>query len=115
MPNPSTSHHADAFSEASFWQKLASAAGRAGRELILLALKLFYTWRADSTPLWAKATIVAALGYFISPLDLVPDVIPVVGYSDDLGVLLGALQSVDAYLTPELEAQAKATLQAWFG
>ena len=84
------------FSSVSFWDKLASQAAKAGKELIEKGLVLYYTWDDDDTPMWAKATIVGALGYFISPVDAVPDILPVVGYTDDLGVLVAALATVGA-------------------
>ena len=62
-----------------------------------------------------KAKIIGALGYFILPIDLVPDVIPVVGYSDDLAALIMALRSVWINVTPEMKSRAKETLKDWFG
>ena len=47
---------------------------------------------------WAKATIVGALGYFITPLDAIVDLTPVVGYADDLGVLALAIAAVATYV-----------------
>jgi uncharacterized membrane protein YkvA (DUF1232 family) len=82
------------FSSTSFWDKVKSQAAKAGKDLIEKGLVLYYTWDDDDTPMWAKATIVGALGYFISPVDAVPDVLPVVGYSDDLAVLVGAIATV---------------------
>jgi uncharacterized membrane protein YkvA (DUF1232 family) len=55
------------------------------------------------------------LGYFISPIDAIPDVIPFVGYSDDLGVLVAAVATVSTYITDDVKAKAKAKLQDWFG
>lgn len=82
------------FSSVSFWAKVKDQASKAGKDLIEKGLVLYYTWDDKDTPMWAKATIVGALGYFISPIDAIPDVIPVMGYTDDMTVLIGALAAV---------------------
>ena len=60
-----------------------------------------------------KAKIYGA-GYFILPLDLIPDVIPVIGYTDDLVALVWALRTVYSNITPEIECKAKQKLFEWF-
>jgi uncharacterized membrane protein YkvA (DUF1232 family) len=103
------------YSEDSFWGKLKKFAKAAGSEVIDKALQLYYAMQESATPTWAKAIIIAALGYFISPIDAIPDLIPVVGYADDLGVLVAALATVASYITNEVKAKAKAKLAEWFG
>lgn len=95
------------FSSVSFWDKVRSQAVKAGKDLIEKGLVLYYTWDDDDTPMWAKGTIVAALGYFISPVDAVPDILPVVGYTDDLGVLVAALATVGASIKKAHKKAAK--------
>ncbi|HHU79247.1 MAG TPA: DUF1232 domain-containing protein, partial [Clostridiales bacterium] len=63
---------------------------------------------------WAKATIMGALGYFISPIDAILDITPVVGYADDLGVLILALASVALLINDDVKAKAKKKLKEWF-
>src|SRR5690606_41277761 len=60
-------------------------------------------------------TIVGALGYFILPFDLIPDIAVGVGYVDDLGVLTAALISVAMYIDNDIKNQAKSKLADWFG
>jgi uncharacterized membrane protein YkvA (DUF1232 family) len=103
------------FSSTSFWDKVKSQAAKAGRELIEKGLVLYYTWEDSDTPTWAKATIVGALGYFISPIDAVPDVLPVVGYSDDLAVLVGALAAVASSIKKSHQLAAKEKVDDIFG
>ena len=55
-----------------------------------------------------------ALGYFISPFDAIPDMTPVIGYVDDLGVLTMALATVAAYISDDIKSKAKAKLAEWF-
>lgn len=103
------------YSEGSFWDKLIKYAKDAGKEVIEKALWLYYTMQEPGTPAWAKSIIIGALGYFISPLDIIPDVMPLVGYTDDLGVLAAAITAVAAYITDNAKEQAKAKLAQWFG
>ena len=83
--------------------------------LIYLALVLYYALSSTKTPAWAKTVIISALAYFIFPIDLVPDTIPVVGFADDLAALVAAYKAVKVCVTPEVIAQAKAKAHEWFG
>ena len=102
------------FSSVSFWEKVKSQATKAGKDLIEKGLVLYYTWDDDDTPMWAKATIIGALGYFISPIDAVPDILPVVGYTDDLGVLVAALATVGASIKKAHQDAAKSKVRDLF-
>ena len=103
------------YSENSFWQKLVDYATNAGREVVEIALKLFYALQSPETPVWAKTVIYGALGYFIHIFDAIPDLTPAVGYGDDLGVLVAALATVATYITPEVEKKAAHKASDWFG
>lgn len=99
----------------SFWEKVKNFAKKAGVKVIYAALKLYYAAQLESTPAWAKGVIYGALGYFILPVDLIPDVMPGVGFTDDLAVLAAALITVAAHITPEVKKQAREKLSQWFG
>ncbi|CUH94633.1 hypothetical protein P22_0699 [Propionispora sp. 2/2-37] len=103
------------YSEESFWQKVKSVAKKAGSKTIYTALLLYYATRRPETPKWAKATIYGALGYFISFIDAIPDITPLVGYSDDLGVLALALTTCAIYINDAVKSTARAKLREWFG
>ena len=62
-----------------------------------------------------RAKILGALGYFILPIDLIPDFIPVAGYTDDLAALVWGVYCVIKSITPEVKAQAAEKLHEWFG
>ena len=109
------SQYEKAYSEDSFWSKVKKFALAAGREVIEKALILYYSLGEPDVPKWAKGTIVAALGYFIFPADAIPDITPVVGYADDLGVLVAALAAVAAHVTPEAKRLAAEKLKILFG
>ena len=106
MNNEPTVHKAPEFEDKSFWDKVASAAGKAGREVLEIALTLYYALIDDDTPVWAKATIIGALVYFISPIDAVPDFIPVAGYADDLAIMATAVATVAAHIKSEHREKA---------
>jgi len=104
-----------AYSEDSFWAKVKRFSLAAGSEVVEKALILYYTLREPGVPAWAKTTITVALGYFIFPADAIPDLTPVVGYADDLGVLVAALATVAAHVTPEVKRRAAETARTLFG
>ena len=103
------------YSDESFWDKVKKYAKIAGKNVLEPALKLYYALQDKDTPAWAKTVIIGALGYFISPIDAIPDITPFVGYSDDLGVLIAAVATVGAYIKKEHAQRAKETLNQWFG
>ncbi|HEY9036255.1 MAG TPA: YkvA family protein [Pseudomonadales bacterium] len=103
------------YSEKSFRDKLSKYAKSAGVEVVEKSLFLYYAAQEESTPAWAKATIVGALGYFISLIDAIPDVTPIIGYTDDLGVLVMAVATVSIYINDNVKDKTKQKITAWFG
>jgi uncharacterized membrane protein YkvA (DUF1232 family) len=103
------------YSDSGFWDKVKRFARAAGESVIEPSLKLYYAAQDPDTPLWAKSIIYAALGYFISPVDAIPDATPLVGFADDLGVLVAALATVAAHIKEEHVKRARETLKNWFG
>ena len=103
------------YSEDGFWDKLKNYAVQAGKDVIEKALLLYYAAQRAETPAWAKATIYGALAYFISPLDAVPDITPIVGYTDDMGALAAAIAMTAAYINEDVRIKANQKLKDWFG
>ena len=62
-----------------------------------------------------KAAIFAALGYFISPIDVIPDFTPIVGYSDDAGAIAIALSLAHFYIDDEVKRKARNKIANIFG
>ena len=114
MELPDFMKYANKFSQNDFVEKISRVAKRAGAKLVYAALILFYTLQSDKISTKDKAIIIGALGYLISPLDVVPDAIPIVGLSDDLAVLIYVLKMVWTDLDPSIKEQAKAKLNQWF-
>lgn len=105
----------DRYNEQDFAAKITKAAKKAGIKVIYLALLLYYVLKSPKVKMADKGKIWGALGYFILPIDFIPDFIPVAGYTDDLAALQWAFYSVAKNVTPEIEAQAKRKLHDWFG
>jgi len=103
------------YSDEAFRAKLLRFAAKAGRELVEKALQLFYALQSPTTPAWAKGVIIAALGYFICPVDAIPDFLPVIGFSDDLGIIIAALAAIAVHITPEMKTRARERVEDWFG
>jgi uncharacterized membrane protein YkvA (DUF1232 family) len=102
------------FSEEGFWKKIKSYSRRAGLQVVHAALLLYYLMQSRSVPVKAKAGIAAALGYFVLPMDIIPDIAFMVGFTDDLAVLMFAISQVSRYITDDVKQSARARLQQWF-
>ena len=110
-----TEKYQENYSESSFWDKIKKFARKAGIKLIYLALLLFYTLQSGNLSLKDKAIIYGALGYFILPIDLIPDWIPVIGLSDDFGTLMYAYKRIKENITDEIREKAEIKLMEIFG
>ncbi len=99
------------FSEKSFWKLLKKVAKKI--PFTLQMLEMYYCLTDPKTPLWVKTTIIAPLGYFISPLDAIPDIIPIVGWTDDAGVIMAAYKIIRSHITEEHTIKAKKTFETF--
>ncbi len=82
----------------SFWRKTRAVATRIPFAEELLAA--YYCAFDRATPLQVKATLIGAIAYFVLPLDALPDVMPVLGFTDDAAVLATAIKLVASSITP---------------
>ena len=114
MELPDFMSYADKFSAKGFVEKISRIAKRAGAKLVYAALVLFYTLQSKEVSYKDKAMIIGALGYLISPLDVLPDAIPIVGLSDDLTVLLFVINKIWVEVPEEVKTRAKEKLSDWF-
>ncbi len=103
------------YSEENFFGKVKSAIKKAGAGIIYKALQLFYVTQNPNCPMRIKAGIFAALGYFISPLDMLPDFTPIIGYTDDAAAIAAAVTLAHIYIDDTVKEKAKDTLQKIFG
>ena len=77
MNLPDFMAYKDKFTQSAFVEKISHVAKRAGAKMVYAALILYYTLESDKVALKDKAMIIGALGYLISPLDVIPDAIPI--------------------------------------
>ena len=103
------------YDDNAFWEKLQRFARKAGIKVTYAALLLFYVLKSPATSGKDRAKILGALGYFILPIDVIPDFIPIAGYTDDLAALTWGIYCVIKGITPEVKANAAAKLHEWFG
>ena len=102
------------YSEKSLWEKIKKFSKAAGTKVIYAVLLLYYAMIDSKVSLKAKIFIAAALGYFILPTDAIFDLTPIIGYSDDLGVLLFALKQISSAITTEVKENARNKIAEWF-
>ena len=114
MELPDLQKYKDIFTDQRFTEKISRIAKRAGAKLVYAALILYYTLKSDKVSIKDKAIILGALGYLISPLDVVPDAIPIAGLSDDLAVLIYVLPKVWGEVSEDVKQKAKDKLYTWF-
>ena len=114
MELPDFMAYANKFSASDFTEKISQIAKRAGAKLVYAALILYYPLQSDKISKKDKMIIIGALGYMISPLDVIPDAIPIAGLTDDLAVLLYVLKKVWTEVDSEIKLKAKEKLSKWF-
>ena len=100
--------YSNKFTSGEFLEKISKIAKRAGAKLVYVSLILYYTLQSDKVSIKDKAIIVGALGYLISPLDVVPDAIPIIGLGDDLAVLIYVVHKVWAEVSDDVKAELMA-------
>ena len=113
MELPDFMSYSNKFTNGEFLEKIAKIAKRAGAKLVYIALVLYYTLQSDKVSIKDKAIIVGALGYLVSPLDVIPDAIPIVALGDDLAVLLYVIGKIGD-VSEEIKEKAKSKLTKWF-
>ena len=106
--------YTDDFSDGKFWDKIKEVAKKIGLKTTSYALILYYVLQKKEVPFKDKMLITGCLGYFILPLDLVPDLIPAMGYSDDVVGMLFAIKRCMNYVDDEIKENVSNRLVSWF-
>ena len=92
-----------------FWIKLKKVVGKLPFAEDLLAA--YYCAFDRQTPRHVQAALLGAIAYFILPFDFIPDMLPVLGFTDDAAILATAIRMVSAHILPEHREAARAALQ----
>ena len=103
------------YSDGGFLEKLTKYGKIIGINALYKAVQLWFVMQKPDVPAGTKAVIMGALGYLIAPLDFLPDLMPVLGYTDDLVAITFALIKVQGYIDEEVERKSKNLLTKIFG
>ena len=103
------------YNESSFLDKVTKYGKLIGINALYKAVQLWFVMQKPDVPATTKAVIMGALGYLIAPLDFLPDLMPVLGYTDDFVAITFALIKVQGYIDKEVERKSKHLLAKIFG
>ena len=96
------------------WRRIMRQGTSIGQQTVYAALLMFFAFRRKGIPIYARSIIIGALGYFLALFDAIPDLSPVVGYTDDLGVLSFGLVTIAAYINDDVRVKARKALSKLF-
>ncbi|MEZ4899955.1 MAG: YkvA family protein [Saprospiraceae bacterium] len=102
-----------AFSEKAFWKKWQDYVKKLGTKALYTLLLLFYAYKRKETPYWAKSIVIGTIGYLLTPIDAIPDLTPILGYTDDLGILSFGLVTIACYVNEDVRQSARTKLGHW--
>lgn len=102
------------YSENKLFMKIKKYAKKAGIKVIYAILILFYAMKKPEISLKEKLVVIGALGYFIVPIDAIPDFIPLAGFTDDFGALIFALVKIARHIDDDVKQKARTKLDSWF-
>lgn len=102
------------YNEKNFFDKLKKVLKVVGVKGVYMLLLLYNTLQRKDIPPKEKSIIIGALGYFILPLDALPDITPIVGYSDDIFALGMAILKVMPYIDDEMKEKSREQIMKWF-
>ena len=103
------------YNEKDFFAKLKKYAKKIGEKCVEQALTLYYVMKKPEVPAKYKALILGALGYLVSPFDFIPDLAPLIGYTDDVAAIAYALMQVQGYVDEEIEQKVAEKMESIFG
>ena len=103
------------YNDSSFLDKVTKYGKLIGINALYKAVQLWFVLQKPDVPASTKVVIMGALGYLIAPLDFLPDLMPVLGYTDDFVAITFALIKVQGYIDEEVERKSKKLLAKIFG
>jgi len=98
-----TKQYGEYYDDNRFWKKVKRIARKSGRTVLRPVLLLYYLMQDSNVSIKDKAYIIGALGYFVLPIDVLPDFIVGLGFTDDLAIVGLLLKHLQNCITPEIE------------
>jgi uncharacterized membrane protein YkvA (DUF1232 family) len=95
------------YSDAQLSEKLAKVAKKVGTTILYPVLLLYNLYKSPNTSTQTKMMIMAPLAYFILPVDIIPDALVGLGFTDDALAMMAALKRLSSSLTPEIFEQTR--------
>lgn|SRR5690625_224867 len=114
-PNQEIKDYRKYFSVRKFTTKILKYAKKMGVKLSYYSLLLFYSYQSPYISKKDKLVIAGALGYLIFPVDLIPDFIPVIGFADDLSIIVYAVSRVISNIDHDIKVRANRKMKQLFG
>lgn len=115
MQRIDTSAYASNYSDENLMDKATRFGKKMGGKLLYNVFVLYYVLKSRNVPITVKLEIVGALGYVIFPADIIPDFIPVAGFSDDMMAIGYAIDRTRAYITPDIRRKAEQRVYSLLG
>ena len=97
------------------WDHLWKYTKVIGQKVAYSVLLMVFAFRRKDTPRWARNIIIGSLAYFLSPFDSIPDLTPILGYTDDFGVLSFGLVTIASYINDDVRIEARKIMKKIFG
>lgn len=102
------------YDELHLFDKLGAVGKKIGSKVVFYVLVMAALISDTKIPLKVRLVFMAALGYLILPTDLIADMLPAIGFTDDIAFLSYAISNAREYITPEVKDKAKEKLGQWF-
>ena len=113
MDKSKISSYGNHYSEQGLGQKIVTLPHSTKTKLLKKVATLYAILTEPDVPAWVKASIIGVFGYFICPVDAIPDVIPGVGFLDDMAVMAFILVELSAYASSSVQNRAEELLVKW--
>lgn len=102
------------YDENGFWSKTKKYCKTIGKDSLEQVFRLYYALESDNCTTKHRATIYGALAYLVSPIDIIPDLTPILGYTDDMAVIAAALVAVANCIDDAVKGKAKEKVDEFF-
>jgi uncharacterized membrane protein YkvA (DUF1232 family) len=96
------------------WRRVTRHGSAIGQQTVYAAMLMYYAFRRKGIPIYARSIIIGVFGYFLAVFDAIPDLTPVIGFTDDLGVLSFGLVTIAAYINDEVRIKARQAVKKVF-